>query len=106
MRAAKEYINNGHSILIFPEGHRTKTGEINDFKRLPFLLAQEANVDIVPVAMSGLHKIMPVDSLLIRPGKVKLSFGDLIPVEEIHRQGTRAICKLTRDKVVSMRIAP
>lgn len=106
IREAQEYIKSGKSILIFPEGERTHNGQMNEFKRLPFLLAQEAHVDIVPVALSGLYSILPFGSALIKPGSVTVTFGNIIPVEQIDEFGSRAVCKMTHDCVSQLRREP
>lgn len=53
IKDCKKYIAQGLSILIFPEGTRTKTGLINDFHSGAFLLAKRAGVPILPIAING-----------------------------------------------------
>jgi len=68
-------LKGGQSFIIFPEGFRTFTGELNKFKYPSLLPAVEAGVPVVPVAISGSFKAMPRGSLIIRPYPVKFSFG-------------------------------
>lgn len=67
-RAVRSEVDGGHSILGFPEGHRTLTGEVGPFHEGLFRLAIELGVPIVPVAVTGLYEVLHKGSLIIRPG--------------------------------------
>ena len=57
LREGKMWLQRGATIAIFPEGTRSKTGEIGRFKAGAFNLAAEAGVDILPVVMTGTNKM-------------------------------------------------
>ena len=59
----KMWISRGASIAIFPEGTRSKTGEIQRFKGGAFALAKEAGVEILPVVLDGTTKIFKPKSI-------------------------------------------
>ena len=80
IEAAAERIKNGTSVLIFPEGTRSNTGELLPFKRGGFLLATKSGVTVVPVSIQGTADIMKKKSILIRPGIVKVVIEKPIPV--------------------------
>jgi len=67
-RAVRSEIDSGHSILGFPEGHRTLTGQVGRFHDGLFRIAIELGVPIVPVAVTGLYDVLHKGSLIIRPG--------------------------------------
>jgi 1-acyl-sn-glycerol-3-phosphate acyltransferase len=69
-RAVREEVDKGHSILGFPEGHRTLTGRVGPFYDGIFRIAIELGVPVVPVAVTGLYDVLHKGSLLIRPGNV------------------------------------
>ena len=73
-RAAAQ-IRAGSSILVFPEGTRSKDGRILPFKRGPFLMALEAGVPVVPVAIEGSGRVLPPGGFRLRPGEVRLALG-------------------------------
>ena len=75
IEAAAERIKNGTSVLIFPEGTRSNTGKLLPFKRGGFLLATKSGVPVVPVSIQGTTDIMKKESILIRPGPVKIVVG-------------------------------
>ena len=68
------------TIIMFPEGTRSATGELQPFKKGAFVLAIQSGVDIVPTAIFGSREIMRKGSMLIRPGTVRIVFGEPICV--------------------------
>lgn len=58
IRQAESRLNNGMSVVIFPEGTRTPDGKMGRFKRGAFLIAQELSLPIVPVSIDGNYKLM------------------------------------------------
>lgn len=57
--AARKILKNGMSIVIFPEGRRTFTGEMGPYKRGAFLLADDLQLPVVPVTIEGSFDVMP-----------------------------------------------
>lgn len=82
---AKERIKNGTSIIIYPEGTRSKTGILLPFKKIPFKFAKEANVDIVTIGYVGIEKVSPQESIWIKPTRIKINIAAPIPKEEIEK---------------------
>ena len=73
-RAARA-LREGNSFLIFPEGTRSRTGELLPFKKGGFIMALQGQAPIVPVAIQGARDAMKKGSLIIRPVRVIVSFG-------------------------------
>ena len=69
------------TIIMFPEGTRTRTGELQRFKKGAFVLAIQTGVEVVPAAIIGSRDVMRKGSLRIRSGTITLRFGVPIPVE-------------------------
>lgn len=67
-RVAAE-IARGRSILVFPEGTRTRDGRVRRFRKGVFVIARDLGLPIVPVAVTGMYEILRADSALMRPGK-------------------------------------
>jgi 1-acyl-sn-glycerol-3-phosphate acyltransferase len=78
---AGERIHNGESVLVFPEGTRTRDGSLGPFKKGSFHLAVKAGVPIVPVALRGTRELMPRGSILLRAGTVKAIVGEPIATQ-------------------------
>ncbi|MEZ4286709.1 MAG: lysophospholipid acyltransferase family protein [Polyangiales bacterium] len=68
LRHMKHEIDEGRSILAFPEGTRTLDGRVGEFKNGIFHMAIELGIPIAPVAVTGMYDVMRKGSLLIRPG--------------------------------------
>ncbi|MCK7522201.1 MAG: 1-acyl-sn-glycerol-3-phosphate acyltransferase [Ignavibacteriales bacterium] len=81
---AKERISRfGMSVIVFAEGTRSKTGEVQPFKRGAFYLASRSGYPIIPVSISHSNKIMPKGKFRIQGGKVKVYFDKPIPTNQL-----------------------
>ncbi len=76
---AAEALREGNSFLIFPEGTRSRTGELLPFKKGGFIMAIKAQAPVVPVAIKGARDAMRKGSLVINPVVIDVIFGE--PVE-------------------------
>lgn len=68
-------LREGHSFLIFPEGTRSRTGDLLPFKKGGFIMALQGGAPIVPVAIKGARDAMKKGSLVVRPVRVTVRFG-------------------------------
>ena len=73
----------GFLVGIFPEGTRTQDGAVGEFKPGFIALVRRMKVPVYPVAVAGAFEAYPRSSRFIRPGKVRVVFGEPIPVEEL-----------------------
>jgi 1-acyl-sn-glycerol-3-phosphate acyltransferase len=86
LEAGARSIRDGNSFLIFPEGTRSKTGDMLPFKKGGFLMALKAQAPIVPVAISGGTDAMRRGSKIIRPANISIRVGK--PIETAGMQMT------------------
>ena len=90
------HLKNKGKVLIFPEGTRSKTGELLPFKRGAFKLSVESKSKIVPCFIEGSNKIVPKGSLLARPGTVDITFCPTIdPPKSKKREDLQDSLELT-----------
>lgn len=75
LEKASQKMEKGISYVVFPEGTRSPDGEVKEFKRGMFLLAEKAEKDIIPISISNTRNLMPIDRLKIKSGKVDLVIG-------------------------------
>jgi long-chain acyl-CoA synthetase len=76
-----DLVDDGYSVLIFPEGTRSPDGRLQPFKTGIGLLARELGVPVVPVAIDGLHAILPKGRTLPRPGPVRIVVGEPVQLD-------------------------
>ena len=100
---AKEKMKNKNiSIVVFAEGTRSKTGEIQPFKRGAFRLATQVGYPIIPTTVIGSNKIMPKGTYKLRRGTIKVHFDQPIQSEGIKtRQEEIDLMNHVRDIVVN-----
>jgi 1-acyl-sn-glycerol-3-phosphate acyltransferase len=89
-----ESLRSGNSFLIFPEGTRSRTGELLAFKKGGFIMAIQAQVPVVPVAVRGGRAAMRKGSPIVRPVHVSVRIGRPIP--------TRGLTVDDRDALIAM----
>jgi long-chain acyl-CoA synthetase len=91
LKAGADILRQGGSLIIFPEGTRTKNGKIGEFKDGAAYLANKFNIDIIPMTIDGTFKVIPKGSILPNFGhKLSLTFGERISpkgrtVEELNK---------------------
>lgn len=78
---ARETLKDGMSLVVFPEGARTHTGHMNDFKRGAFMLADELQLPVVPLTINGSFRVLPRDRKTYIPDRhpITLTIHEPIP---------------------------
>jgi 1-acyl-sn-glycerol-3-phosphate acyltransferase len=99
MKRAAERIRSGTSVIIFPEGTRSLTGELLPFKSGGFHLAIQSQVPIVPATISGSQHITPKRSLRILSGTVKIRYGEPIPTVGLGVEDRHALQERVRSAI-------
>jgi 1-acyl-sn-glycerol-3-phosphate acyltransferase len=102
MGEAARRIRSGQSVVIFPEGTRTRDGRLLPFKKGGFHLAMDAGVDIVPVAIRGSREVMPRGAALIKAGTVQVDVGEPIPTAGLKSGDRDALIAKVRGRVAAM----
>ena len=81
LKRAKERMAAGISIVVFPEGTRSRDGKLLRFKKGGFLLAAQSNRAIVPVTINGSRQVLPAGAWQLRRGIVEVIIGEPISVD-------------------------
>lgn len=79
-------LKEGHSMVIFPEGTRSKGPNMAEFKKGSLRLATKAKVPILPVTINGTYKILEANNNKIKPAKVKISISKPIYTENLSKE--------------------
>lgn len=98
-RVSRQIHDEALTIVMFPEGTRSPTGELQRFKKGAFVLAIQTGVPVVPLAISGSRDIMPKGSWKIRPGEIEVRVGKPISVEGLEHEDRDALASRARDAV-------
>jgi long-chain acyl-CoA synthetase len=97
MKAGAIGLRNGKILNIYPEGERAFDGELHPFKKGAAILASELDLQIVPVALDGLHKVWARGTNKIKFEKVKIKFGQPLNLEQFKNlQGEEKYEKITQ----------
>lgn len=99
---AKERLKNGRSIIVYPEGTRSGTGILADFKKIPFKFAKEAGFKIIPTAFIGIEKVKDNNSVWLKPAKIKIVFGKRITLEQINSMKIEELQEYSRNEVLRL----
>jgi 1-acyl-sn-glycerol-3-phosphate acyltransferase len=102
MRLAAEKIKAGKNVISFPEGTRSKTGELMMFKRGAFMIAKEGKVGVVPIGIIGSRKILASGKFNIRPGAITVRIGDPIEPDIFESMTVEQIAALARERVAAL----
>jgi 1-acyl-sn-glycerol-3-phosphate acyltransferase len=89
----------GNSFLIFPEGTRSRTGQLLPFKKGGFIMAIEAQAPIVPVAVQGGRAAMRKGSAIVRPVHVSIRIGKPIPTAGLSIDDRDVLIERVREAV-------
>lgn len=99
---AAQKIAAGTSVVIFPEGTRTRDGKMQDFKAGAMVLAIKSGVDIVPVAIKGSYEILPKGKLLIKPGNISIQVGAPIATRNYTSKDKHTLAKILHEDVAKL----
>jgi long-chain acyl-CoA synthetase len=99
LRYIGEVLEDGFSVLIFPEGRRSDSGEIDHFRPGIGMIASRLNVPVVPVRIEGLDRVLHHTWHMARPGRVRVAFGAPLTLtgehyEELARRVEEAVRSL------------
>lgn len=95
LRLGKLWLSRGATVAIFPEGTRSKTGQINRFKMGAFNLAKEAGVEILPVVMTGTNEFFRKGWLMNWHNRVAIRVMKPIAVEQIEATEAKDLATMT-----------
>ena len=97
-----ESLKAGNSFLIFPEGTRSRTGQLLPFKKGGFIMAIEAQAPIVPVAVQGGRASMRKGSAFVRPVMVLVRVGSPIPTAGLTMSDRDGLIARVRSEIAAL----
>ena len=101
MKKVAQEIRGGKSVLLFPEGHRSRNGQLLPFKRGSFYLAILAGVPIVPITVNGTSYVLKPDTYHVRAGQTEIIVHPPIPTQGLTLHDVDALSQKVRDAIAS-----
>ena len=100
--AEKILLQDKDSMVLSPEGQRTITGEMGEFKKGGFHFAKATNATIVPVGLIRAYRANKRTSWTINPGRLTLVFGDPITAEDYSNLSVEELRDVTKERIGSL----
>lgn len=102
-QALKRWVERGVPVVIFPEGTRSKTGEMLPFRNGAFRLAVETGTPILPLAVHGTREAIRKGSLVFGSAEARVAIGDPIPVDGLEKEDVEPLRDRVREVVREQR---
>ena len=102
IKEAAAKVKAGSNIVIFPEGTRSRDGNLLPFKKGVFHLCTRTGVPLVPIYILGTYEVLNPDSLSIRSGKVYVKFGKGIPTSEYPNNRAGELMDDLRTRIIEL----
>jgi 1-acyl-sn-glycerol-3-phosphate acyltransferase len=103
MKETLRRLRAGGIVTLFPEGTRSRDGELGPLKPGIAVLVQRAGVPVVPVGLAGTYEVWPRSRLLPAPHPIRIHYGPAIFPEELEGMETEVITSLIRDRLLECR---
>jgi long-chain acyl-CoA synthetase len=103
LRHAREYLDRGFNALIFPEGTRSMTGQMADFKPVVGYLALHSRVGILPLYLYGTYEAFPKGSTVIKSRDVGARIGRFLAIEELEEM-TEGMARTEAYRLIAARV--
>ena len=102
-RDAVRFLQDGHAVMIFPEGERTADCTVGRFKPGAFRLATTLNIPILPVTIAGAHESWPKGRILPRPANITITYHPLLkPDKDLEpRQAAKDLADRTKAMIAT-----
>ncbi len=99
LRQAQNLLEGGESVIVFPEGTRSRGGDLGEFKGGAFRMAFKAGAPVVPVVIDGSYRIMEANHNLMKPGTVRVTFLPPIETAGLDRASQKALPEEVRQRI-------
>lgn len=102
LNRASEGLRKGVPLMVFPEGGRSPSGELQSFMGGAFFVAIRAQVPVVPMAIVGTYELLPMNSFHLVPGDVALVIGEPIATAGLRPRDMEKLSAQVRDAVATL----
>jgi 1-acyl-sn-glycerol-3-phosphate acyltransferase len=100
--AGRRIVEENSSAVVFPEGTRSLTGDLQKFKKGPFVMAIEAGVPMVPAVVDGTFEILPKRGFRLRPQPITVRFGEPVDTQRFSHENRDALIARVHAQMAEM----
>jgi 1-acyl-sn-glycerol-3-phosphate acyltransferase len=101
MKMVAKEIREGKSVLLFPEGHRGRNGELLPFKAGGFYIAILSGVPVIPITINGTPNVLKPDTYHVRAGRTEMIVHPAISTEGLTLHDVESLAQRVRDAIAS-----
>jgi 1-acyl-sn-glycerol-3-phosphate acyltransferase len=102
LNKASESLRRGLPVMVFPEGGRSETGQLQPFLGGAFLVAIRNKTPVVPIAIVGTYELLPMNSFHALPGPVELIIGKPIPTAGMRAHDMDKLAAQVREEIAEI----
>ena len=102
LNRACDALRKGVLLMVFPEGGRSATGELQSFMGGAFFVAIRAQMPVVPMAIVGTYELLPINSFHVMPGNVELVIGEPIPTTGLRLRDMEKLSAQVRQAIADL----
>jgi 1-acyl-sn-glycerol-3-phosphate acyltransferase len=99
VRKMKRLVDQGHSLIVFPEGTRSTDGSVARFKGGSFVIALQSGLPVVPITVIGSRHVMFRGEVTVRPGRVRVIVHTPIETAAVPKESVREFAASVRDVI-------
>ena len=104
--AKKSMLKNPRSIIIYPEGTRSKNGLIGSFKKGGFVLAMEMDLPVVPIALCGTYNCLGKESMTLNNNVLEMRIGKPFQTSSLDYKDRNKFVDRVRNEVIKLKSKP
>jgi len=102
LNRAGEALRHGMPLVVFPEGGRSRTGQLQEFMNGAFYVAIRAQAAVVPMAIVGSFELLPMNSFHMLPGDIDLVIGEPIPTTGLRLRDMEKLAAQVRQVIAEL----
>ncbi|MGD0929255.1 MAG: lysophospholipid acyltransferase family protein [Candidatus Korobacteraceae bacterium] len=102
LNRAGEALRHGMPLVVFPEGGRSRTGQLQEFMNGAFYVAIRAQAAVVPMAIVGSFELLPMNSFHMLPGDIDLVIGEPIPTTGMRLRDMEKLAAQVRQVIADL----